>query len=67
MFRKVLPYSWTKGFYKREGKSNVKRRWTERQKFGKKGLERDITQDVRTMYFTIFTIIFDILWIWMWT
>jgi hypothetical protein len=25
MFCEVLPYSWTKGFYKREGKSNVKR------------------------------------------
>ena len=27
MFCEVLPYSWTKGFYKREGKSNVKRDW----------------------------------------
>jgi hypothetical protein len=36
MFCEVLPYSWKKGFYKREGKSNVKRDGlTERPK-GKK-------------------------------
>jgi hypothetical protein len=32
MFCEVLPYSWTKGFYKRKGKSNVKTGWLRDQK-----------------------------------
>jgi hypothetical protein len=68
MFCEVLPDSWTKGFYKREGKSNVKEGggWLRGRKLEKR-LERGITQGVRTMYFTIFTTMFEILWIWMWT
>ena len=32
MFCEVLQYSWTKGFYKRKGKSNVKGGWLRDQK-----------------------------------
>jgi hypothetical protein len=62
-----------KEFYKREGKSNVKEGCKKDGKEGReaknveKRLERGISQGVRLMYFTIFTVIFHILQIWMWT
>ena len=66
MFCEVLLYSREKEFYKREGKSNVKRA-AERRKKGQRGrklekrLERGISQGVRLLYVIIFTAIFDIL------
>ena len=70
MFCEVLLDSWTKEFYKREGKSNMKRTDKKRLKGERdrrleKKLERGISQAVRSMYFPIFTAIFDILQIWM--
>jgi hypothetical protein len=40
MFCEVLPDSWTKGFYKREGKSNVERGWLRGKKLEKRTGER---------------------------
>ena len=72
MFCEVLLYSGKKEFYKREGKSNVKRGGKKtrekraEEKCGKE-IEEKYLSGVRLMYFTIFRVIFDILQIWMWT
>ena len=72
MFCEVLLCSRKKEFYKREGKSNVKR---EAKKNGKEGREAKIWErdsgeylsGIRSLDAIIFTAIFHILQIWMWT
>ena len=72
MFCEVLLCSRKREFYKREGKSNVKddakktEKRAERQKYGKE-TGGNISQGIRSLYVIIFTTIFHILQIWMWT